>query len=88
MDKYTKYTLNHKSMKQIVTVLSTSTVVSITKGSLLYASSTFVSAVACSCGVWHDSSYSSGLFSRSVLVVGGMIVHTPLVCSAGLVGSP
>ena len=52
-------------MKQIVTVLSISTVVSITKGSILYASSTFVSAVACSCGVWHESSYSTGLFSRS-----------------------
>ena len=69
MDKHTKYTLNHKSMKQIVTVLNISTVMSITKGSLLYASSTLSQQ-------WH------------VLVVGGMIVHTPLGCSAGLVGSP
>ena len=55
----------HKTIKMWNKLLLNSTVMSITKGSLLYGSSTFVSAVACSCGVWHESSYSSGLFSRS-----------------------
>ena len=54
----------HKTIKMWNKLLLNSTVMSITKDSL-YASSTFVSTVACSCGVWHDSSYSSGLFSRS-----------------------